>query len=74
MNGTGNMQDICAEAVPSLRRQLIATRVIVGPKSRKGDACSNLVEQLEHMRTATGEQRANLQKAIPLQMAVLAGE
>ena len=55
------------------RRKLIATRVSVGAKTRRGHAASNLVEQLEHLQTATGAQRDNLLKAIPYQMARLAG-
>lgn len=53
------------------RRQLIALRVSVGAKTPKGRACSNLVEQMGTLRTATGEQRDNLLKAIPYQMARL---
>lgn len=39
----------------AIRRKLIAKRVIVGPKTRKGRICSNLVDQLKHFQTATGD-------------------
>jgi hypothetical protein len=53
------------------RRSLIALRVKVGAETPAGHRCSNLVEQLEHYRTAEGDQRANLAKGIQYQMAEL---
>src|SRR5438105_1653357 len=53
------------------RRQLIAKRVAAGAESEIGHRCSNLIEQLEHYRTAVGDQRANLAKGIQYQMAEL---
>ena len=56
------------------RRQLIAKRNVVGAKTPKGHACSNLVEQLDAYQTATGDQKAHLERMIPLQMARLADQ
>lgn len=53
------------------RRQLIALRSKLGADTPAGHRCSNLVEQLESMRTAEGEQRAHLAKSIQRQMAEL---
>jgi len=53
------------------RRELIALRVKLGAKTPAGHRCSNLVEQLEHFRTAEGEQRAHLAKSIQKQLAEL---
>lgn len=50
--------------VETSRRHLIALRVKFGADTPKGHRCSNLIEQIEAMQTAEGEQRANLQKAI----------
>jgi hypothetical protein len=50
--------------VENSRRHLIALRVKLGADSPKGHRCSNLIEQIQAMETAEGEQRANLQKAI----------
>lgn len=61
-------------ALEDTRRQLIALRVSVGAKTPKGRACSNLVEQMDELRAATGAQREHLLKAIPYQMARLSGQ
>ena len=53
------------------RRQLIALRGKLGADTPAGHRCSNLVEQLENMRTAEGEQRAHLAKSIGRQMKEL---
>jgi hypothetical protein len=50
--------------VETSRRHLIALRVRFGADTPKGHRCSNLIEQIQAMETATGEQRAHLQKAI----------
>ena len=50
--------------VENSRRHLIALRVKFGADTPKGHRCSNLIEQIQAMETAEGEQRANLQKAI----------
>ena len=50
--------------VETSRRHLIALRVKFGANGPKGHRCSNLIEQIQAMETATGEQRANLQKSI----------
>lgn len=54
------------------RRNLIAMRLKFGAKTPAGMRCSNLVEQLENLRTATGEQKAALEAFIKEQMADLA--
>jgi hypothetical protein len=53
------------------RRELIALRVKLGADTPAGHRCSNLVEQLEHYRTAEGEQKAHLSKNIVQQMREL---
>lgn len=50
--------------VENSRRHLIALRVRFGADTPKGHRCSNLIEQIKAMETATGEQRTHLQKAI----------
>lgn len=50
--------------VENSRRHLIALRVRFGANSPKGHRCSNLIEQIQAMETAEGEQRAHLQAAI----------
>jgi hypothetical protein len=57
-----------------VRRQLIAKRFAIGADTPRGHAASNLVEQLQNLITAEGFQRDNLLKAIPYQMARLAGQ
>lgn len=54
------------------RRKLTATANKFGWKTKAGHRCSNLIQQLEIHRTATGEQKAHLEKAIRQQMAELA--
>lgn len=56
-----------------IRRLINARAKEYGANTQKGHAASNLVEQLKHLRKATGAQRANLLKAIPYQMARLSG-
>jgi hypothetical protein len=46
------------------RADLIAKRVAAGADSPIGHRCSNLIEQLENLQGATGDQRANLIKLI----------
>ena len=53
------------------RRKLIALRSKLGADTPAGHRCSNLVEQLENMRTAEGDQRAHLAKGIQRQMTEL---
>jgi hypothetical protein len=53
------------------RRQLIALRSKLGALTPAGHRCSNLVEQLDAMRTAQGDQRKHLAKGIERQMAEL---
>lgn len=54
--------------VETSRRHLIALRVRFGADTPKGHRCSNLIEQIQAMETATGEQRehlhANIRKSI----------
>ncbi len=57
--------------VENSRRHLIALRVRFGADSPKGHRCSNLIEQIQAMETAEGEQRAHLQKAIKRGIAEL---
>jgi hypothetical protein len=54
------------------RRKLIALRSKLGADTPAGHRCSNLVEQLENMRSAASkEQRGHLAKSISRQMAEL---
>ncbi len=46
------------------RKDLIALRVKHGADTPIGHRCSNLIEQLKNLQDATGDQRANLLKAI----------
>jgi hypothetical protein len=80
MNGTGNMEDISAEAVPldlsmeAMRRNLIAKRVAAGAETPIGHRCSNLVELLDNYAKVEGEdQRSHLERNIRRQMTELAG-
>ena len=57
--------------IENSRRHLIALRVKYGADSPKGHRCSNLIEQIQNLETATGEQRANLQAAIRRSIAEL---
>lgn len=54
------------------RRKLIAMRVKFGADRPAGHRCSNLVEQLDNYRTATGDQKANLEASIRQQVTDLA--
>jgi hypothetical protein len=58
----------------STRRKLIAMRVEVGADTPTGHACSDLIEQLDEYRTATGDQKAHLAKLTPQQMARLTSQ
>jgi hypothetical protein len=53
-------------------RDLIVQRNAYGADTPKGHAASNLIEQLQNLVTAEGEQRERLLKAIPYQMRRLA--
>jgi hypothetical protein len=59
-------------ALEDTRRKLTATANKFGWKTKVGHRCSNLIQQLEIHRTATGDQKAHLEKAISLQMTELA--
>lgn len=54
------------------RRQLIAKRNSAGANTPIGHRCSNLIEQLENLQTATGDQRTHLIASIQKSMAGLA--
>ena len=54
--------------VEDARRKLTAMRKTLGADTPGGHRCSNLIEQLQNLRDATGEQRANLEKSIKRQM------
>lgn len=54
------------------RRKLIAKRNEVGANTPLGHRCSNLIEQLENLREAAGDQRTHLIKSIQKSMADLA--
>ncbi len=51
------------------RRQLHAVANEVGWKTPAGHRASNILQILEEYRTATGDQKANLDKTLPKQMA-----
>lgn len=51
------------------RRKLHAVANEVGWKTPAGHRASNILQQLEEYQTATGDQKANLDKLIPQQMA-----
>jgi len=68
MNETGTNASIRAETVPM---RLIALRAKHGSRSAIGHRCSNLIEMLDSMKTATGDQRAGLAKNIAEQIADL---
>jgi hypothetical protein len=51
------------------RRNLIALRVQHGANTALGHRISNLIEQLENLRDAEGQQRENLLKSIDKSMA-----
>lgn len=50
--------------VENARRNLIALRVKFGADTPKGHRCSNLLEQIQNLAGATGDQKANLHKLI----------
>jgi hypothetical protein len=54
------------------RRKLIALRSKMGAETPAGYRCSNIVEQLENLRTAEGDQRGHLVKGLDRQMRELA--
>lgn len=58
--------------VETAQRDLIAKRAAAGADTPIGHRCSNLIEQLEHYQTATGDQRANLAKSIQRSLTELA--
>ena len=70
----GLTQDRSGFDLDATRRSLIAMRVKHGAESPIGHRCSNLIEQLQNLETATGDQRANLQKAIAQQLAGLGAQ
>jgi len=53
------------------RRELLALRTKHGAETAIGHRCSNLIEMLDSMKTATGDRRAELAKNITDQMADL---
>jgi hypothetical protein len=53
------------------RRKLIAKRNTAGAEMPIGHRCSNLIEQLENLRDATGDQRSHLMKSIQKSMTGL---
>lgn len=57
--------------VENSRRHLIALRVRFGADTPKGHRCSNLIEMINNMETATGEQLANLRKSVKRTIAEL---
>lgn len=56
----------------TVRRDLIATREKNGAETPIGRRCSNLIEQLESLKDATGEQRKHMEKSIAKSVAELA--
>jgi len=50
---------------------LIAMRVRFGAKTKKGRACSDLIEQIQNLQDATGAQKENLHKLIRQSIARL---
>lgn len=50
--------------IEKTRRELIAMRVRHGAETPVGHRISNLIEQMENLRTAEGDQRARLIKSI----------
>ncbi len=55
------------------RADLLALRVKVGADTPVGHRCSNLIEQLQNLEGATGEQRAGLLKGIARSIAEIEG-
>lgn len=58
--------------LPTIRKQLDALRTRHGADSPIGHRCSNLVEQLDSHKYATGERRKDLEKNIAKSVADLA--
>lgn len=58
--------------VEDARRNLTAYRKTLGADTPAGHRCPNLIEQLQNLRDTTGDQKANLEKSIKLQMKELA--
>lgn len=58
--------------IEDIRRELIAMRNKHGAETPVGHRISNLIEQCDNLRFATGEQRAHLVKSIQRSMAELA--
>jgi len=54
------------------RRRLISLRNKHGADSPAGHRCSNIIEQLQNMRDAEGDQRGHLVRALERQMQELA--
>jgi len=54
------------------RRRLIALRDKHGADTPAGHRCSNIIEQLQNMRAAEGDQRRHLVKGVREQTAELA--
>lgn len=57
--------------VEDARRKLTGYANQFGWKTPAGHRCSNLIKQLEEHRTATGDQKANLEKSIKISMKEL---
>lgn len=57
--------------VETSRRHLIALRLKYGANTPKGHRCSNLIEQIQGLETATGEQREHLRASIKKSIAEL---
>jgi hypothetical protein len=55
----------------NIRKSLGALRSKHGHDTRPGRRCSNLIEQLKNLDSATGEQRRNLEKSIAASVAEL---
>ena len=78
MSGTNGAIDTpvtqaCSPAVhDDIRRRLIALRNKHGADSPAGHRCSNIIEQLQNMRDAEGDQRGHLVRALERQMQELA--
>ena len=58
--------------IEDTRRRLIALRNKHGADSPAGHRCSNIIEQLQNMRDAEGDQRGHLVRALERQMQELA--
>lgn len=56
----------------NVRKQLDALRAKHGADTAIGHRCSNLIEQLKSLQSATGDQRKGLEKRIAKSVAELA--